>query len=212
MKKGELTALLVIVVSFLLGLYFYPILPDQIASHWNTVGEVDGYMPKFWGAFLMPIISVVLFIVFLVVPKIDPRRANIEKFRNYFDGFIAAIFLFFLYLYVLTLIWNLGYEFNMVQFIVPAIAILFYVIGIVISKAESNWTIGIRTPWTLSSETVWQKTHILGGKLFRGAAIVSFLGIFFPSIAFWILMISIFFAAGYSVLYSYLVYRKEGKA
>jgi len=199
----------IVVVSFCIGLYLYPQLPARMASHWNAQGEVDGYMPKFWGTFLMPIIALVLWIVFLVIPRIDPKRENIEKFRKYFDGFIAALFMFLLYLYVLTLYWNTGYRFNMVIFLMPAFAVLFYMVGILVSHAEMNWTIGIRTPWTLSSETVWKKTHVLTGKLFRASGIITLTGVLFPDFAIWFLLISVLASAVVSAVYSYLAYRKE---
>jgi len=88
-----------ILISFGLGAYFFPQMPDKMASHWNIKGEADGYMSKFWGLFLMPIISLGLFLPFLLISKIDPLKANIEKFREYFDGFIVLIMVFlFLYL------------------------------------------------------------------------------------------------------------------
>jgi uncharacterized membrane protein len=166
-------------------------------------------MPKFWGTFLIPIIALVLWIVFLVIPRIDPKRENIEKFRKYFDGFIAALFVFLLYLYVLTLYWNTGYRFNMVIFLMPAFAVLFYMVGILVSHAEMNWTIGIRTPWTLSSETVWKKTHVLTGKLFRASGIITLTGVLFPDFAIWFLLIPVLASAVVSTVYSYLAYRKE---
>ncbi len=54
-------------------------LPDQMASHWNTANQVDGDMSRFWGAFLMPIVSVGMLALFLVIPNIDPLKANISK-------------------------------------------------------------------------------------------------------------------------------------
>jgi len=88
-------------------------MPDEMASHWNFKGEVDDYLPKFWGLFLMPIISLGLFLLFLLIPKIDPLKANIEKFRKYFDGFMVLMMVFLFYIYLLSIIWNLGKRFDM---------------------------------------------------------------------------------------------------
>lgn len=207
--KSEIIKLLITIFSAVLGMYFYPQLPEKIASHWNTQGEVNGYMSKFWGVFLMPIISAFLWLIFLIIPRIDPKKENIEKFRKYFNRFIVLIFLFLLYLYILTLYWNLGYRFHMVQFLVPAFAILFYYIGVLVSHAEMNWTIGIRTPWTLSSEASWRKTHSLGGRLFKLSAIITLVGLFFPKITFWFTLIPVITFALFLLAYSYFVYRKE---
>jgi len=65
------------------------------------------------------------------------------------------------------------------QMMVPALGILFYYCGILIENAKRNWFIGIRTPWTLSNEKVWERTHKIGGKLFKIAGLIAFLWYFF---------------------------------
>jgi uncharacterized membrane protein len=159
MEKSRIIIIGIIILSFLAGVYFYPQMPEVVASHWNAQGEVDGYMPKSWGLFLMPLLLVGLFLLFLLIPKIDPLKENIKKFRRYFDGFTALLILFLFYVYLLTIFWNIGSRFNMGQLMIPALGILFYYCGILVENAKRNWFIGIRTPWTLSSETVWDKTH-----------------------------------------------------
>lgn len=211
LRKSELVTLILTIAFFTVGSYFYPQLPEEVASHWNAEGVVDDYMGRFWGTFLMPFISLGLFFIFLIVPRIDPRRNNIEKFRRHFDLFIIALFIFLFYLYLITIAWNLNQKFNFVQAMVPAFALFFYILGAVISKAKSNWTIGIRTPWTLSSESVWDKTHSLGGKLFKAVAAISLAGFFFPKNAFWFFLAPVIVASAYSVIYSYVIYKKESR-
>lgn len=209
MKKTNIVIWGIILISFVIGIYFYQQMPVQIASHWNEKGEVDGYMSKFWGVFLMPIISVIMYLMFLMIPKIDPLKANVEKFRKYFDSFIIILMLFLLYVYILTVFWNLGLRFNMMLFMLPAMSILFYYCGILVERAKRNWFIGIRTPWTLSNDKNWEKTHKLGGKLFKIAAVISLSGIIFPSYAILIFIVAIGLAGLYPMIYSYLEYRKN---
>ena len=209
MRKSEIITILIILISFVIGIYFYPQIPEKMASHWNIRGEVDGYISKSWGLFLIPIISLGLFLLFILIPKIDPLRANIEKFRKYFDGFIILIILFLFYLYLLTIFWNFGNKFSMNQVLPPSFGILFFYCGILIDKAKRNWFIGIRTPWTLSNEKVWEKTHQLGGKLFKIAGIIAFLGIIFPNYAFFLILFPVIAVSIYTVIYSYYEYRKE---
>ncbi len=211
MRKSEVAVLGIILVSFVIGVYFYPQMPERIASHWNIQGQVDGYISKFWGLFLMPVISVGLFLLFILIPKIDPLKQNIEKFRKYFDGFVVLIISFLFYLYLLTIFWNLGIRFNMTQFLVPAFAVLFYYCGILVENAKRNWFIGIRTPWTLSSEKVWDKTHRLGGKLFKICGLIILLGIFLQGYAIFFVFVPVLLVAGYTVVYSYFEYQKEIK-
>jgi len=209
MRKSEIIILIIILLSFAVGIYLYPQMPEKMASHWNIKGQVDGYMPKLWGLFLMPIISVFLLLLFILIPKIDPLKENIKKFRNYFDWFIILIVLFLFYLYLLTIFWNRGTRFDMVLLLTPAFGILFYYAGILIENAKQNWFIGIRTPWTLSNEKVWDKTHKLGGKLFKAAGIISFFGILFKNYSLFFVIIPVLFFSIYTVIYSYFEYQKE---
>jgi len=214
MKKNILikaTILFIIFVSFGMSTFFYPLLPDKLASHWNIKGEVDGYLSKFWALFLMPIISLVLFLFFILIPRIDPLRENIQKFIKYYYGFIIVLILFLYYIYYITLILNIGFKFNIIQLLIPAFAGLFYYLGILIENLKRNWFIGIRTPWTLSSDKVWFKTHKIGGKLYKTSGAIALLGISFPDFAiFFIIFPAILFSL-YLLFFSYFEYKKEEK-
>jgi uncharacterized membrane protein len=186
-------------------------MPERVASHWNTKGEVDDYMSKFWGLFLMPIISTILLLLFIFMPKIDPLKANVEKFRKYFDNFIVLLIAFLFYLYLLTIFWNLNIKFSMIGFLAPAFGILFYYCGVLVENAKRNWFIGIRTPWTLSNEKVWDKTHKIGGKLFKIVGIIAFLGISFQNYALFLVLVPVILITIYTIVYSYIEYQKETK-
>lgn len=210
-RKSEVIIFLIVALAFLIGVYFYPQMPEQMASHWNEKGQVNGYMSKFWGLFLMPIISLIMALVFVLIPRIDPLKANIEKFRKYFDWFIILIFLFLLYIFLLTIFWSLGSRFNMMRVLAPAFAVLFFYAGVLIENSKRNWSIGIRTPWTISSENVWDKTHKIGGKLFKASAVFSFFGLFFPDYAIRLLLVPVIFSAVFCFVYSYFEFKKENK-
>ncbi len=211
MRKTEKIILGIFVLSFVIGIYLYPQMPDQMASHWNAQGQVDGYMSKFWGLFLVPFTSVGLFLLFVLIPKIDPLKLNIEKFRNYYDGFVVFMIIFLFYIYLLTIFWSFGIRFNMTRLLAPALGILFYYCGILIKNAKRNWFIGIRTPWTLSSEMVWDKTHKIGGKLFKIAGLIAFLGVFFQNYALFLVLVPVISVSIYTIIYSYFEYQKEIK-
>ena len=209
MGKKRIIIIGIIILSFFVSAYFYPQMPDRVASHWNTQGEVDGYMSKGWGLFFMPLMLVGLFLLFLLIPKIDPLKENINKFRKYFDGFIILLMLFLFYIYLLTILWNIGFRFDMGQLMIPALGVLFYYCGILIENAKRNWFIGIRTPWTMSSETVWDKTHKIGGRLFKVAGVIAFFGIFFPKLSILFVMTPVLLVTLYTLIYSYFEYQKE---
>jgi uncharacterized membrane protein len=211
MKKIESVAIGMILLSFVASFYFYPQMPEKMASHWNAQGQVDGYMPKSLVLFLMPFIAAGLFLLFIAVPKIDPLRANIEKFRRYYERFVLLVIAFMFYIHVLTIIWNMGMTFNLMQALSPAFGILFYYCGVLIANAKQNWFIGIRTPWTMSSEKVWGKTHRLGGRLFKLSGIIAFFGVLIPDYAILLILVPVILFTVYTVIYSYLEYQREQK-
>ncbi len=201
--------IVIIILSFFVGIYFYPQMPDRMASHWNIRSEVDGYLPKFWGLFLMPLVSLVMFSLFLAIPKIDPLKNNIKKFEKYYHGFISVMIIFLFYIYILTIGANLGIKFNMGMLLIPGMSLLFFYIGLMLEKSKRNWFIGIRTPWTLQNDKVWEKTHKLGGKLFKISAIIILVGIFLTRCIFWFIMASVFLTAIIPIIYSYIIYKKQ---
>lgn len=211
MKRIYWLSTAIIILSFVVAFYLYPQMPAKMASHWNAEGVVDGYMSRFWGLFLMPLMAGGLFLLLISIPRIDPLRQNVEKFRKYYDWFILAFVAFMFYIYMLTLSWSLGYRFDMGVAIIPAIGALFYCIGVMVENAKRNWFIGIRTPWTLSSDRVWKNTHKIGGKMFKAAGVIAVLGIFLGEYAFYAMIIPVIFVSIYTIVYSYFDYQKEVK-
>jgi len=210
MRKEELVASGIILLTFATGIYFYNQLPDMIASHWNSQGQVNGYMSKFWGLFLVPSISIILFLLFIFIPKIDPLKSNIKKFRKHYDNFVLLIIGLMFYLQFITILWNIGIMFDIVRLLSPALAVIFYYCGVMLENAKRNWFIGIRTPWTLSSGRVWEKTNKLGGKMFKIVGIVFVFGILFSGVIFLALILTIVSSA-YLVAYSYFEYKKMSR-
>ncbi len=209
MKTFDVIAITMILVSFLIGIFLYPTMPEQMASHWGISGEADGYMTKVWGLFLFPIMLVFLYLMFKVIPAIDPLKENIKEFRRYFDGFILVVMVFLFYIYLMTLFWNMGYIFDFTYVIIPGIAFLFYYAGVLVENSKRNWFIGIRNPWTISSDKVWNKVHKKGGKMFKIVGILSLLGLFFIEYIIFFLLLPIFVAIGYLTILSYTEFQKE---
>lgn len=208
MKITAIAAICILLLTFVVSVYFYGQMPDMMASHWNIQGEVDGYMPKFWALFLVPVISAAMFLLFIAVPKIDPLKANIEKFRKHYEIFILLVLAFMLYIHLLTVLWSMGTTFNIMQALSPAFGVLFFYCGTLVANAKQNWFIGIRTPWTMSSERVWNKTHRLGGRLFKASGIIALFGVLVPDYAILLVLIPAILVAVYVVVYSYVEYKK----
>lgn len=212
MNTKRLFSIVILLFAFITAIYFYPTaLPEKMASHWNINGEVDGYISKFWGLFLMPFLMIVFTVLFFFIPKIDPEKKNIDKFYDEFDKFIVVFNLFMLYVYILTILWNIGYSINMTASLMPAFAVLFYYCGSLIGKAKRNYSIGIKLPWTLADDGVWEKTHKIGEKLFKLTALFVLLGTFFTQYAFALMFIPLIASMAYLFIYSYLEYQKVKK-
>jgi uncharacterized membrane protein len=213
-RTTTIIVLILIAAATIAGLLLWDQFPEQMASHWNENDQVDGYMPKFWGVFLMPLVTLGMFLLFLVIPNIDPLKANIAQFRDTFNLFVTFIIGFMIYVHALTLLWNLGYtNFKLSQAMLPAMGLLFIVIGSLLRKAKRNFFIGIRTPWTLSSDYVWDKTHQLGAVLFMISGVLAVIGGFFGGmIAFWFLFVPMIGSTIFVLVYSYVLYQKEIKA
>jgi len=208
-KTTVMISFVLIVISLIAGLILYARLPDPMPSHWNAAGEVDGYMSRFWGVFLMPIITIVLMGLFMVIPQIDPLKANIAKFRSVFNWFIVVFVAYMLYVYALTLLSALNIQFNMTVMLIPVVGLLFIGIGYMMGQAKRNFFIGIRTPWTLSSETVWDETHKLGSKLFMIAGTVTVITAFMSQIGIWLMIAVLLISAIVPIIYSYILWRRE---
>jgi uncharacterized membrane protein len=209
MSLAKKIAYSLVLLSFVTAIYFYPILPEKVASHWNLSGNADGQMEKWVALFLTPVLSLAFVALFELVPRIDPLRKNYAKFASEYDGMLAALVAFMSYLFGLTILYNIDYRFNMTQALSPAFAMLFFYLGMVLQKAKRNWFIGIRTPWTMSSERVWDRTHALGGKIFKAAGIVALLGVVMPEVGLMASVAIMIAAAVATVIYSYVEFGKE---
>ncbi|HPC05572.1 MAG TPA: DUF1648 domain-containing protein [Anaerolineaceae bacterium] len=207
-KTTTWISFIIIAILVAVGLVLLPQLPDQVPSHWNDQGQVDGYSSKLTGVLLMPGILLATLLLLLVVPSIDPRRANIAKFRPQYNVFILCFVLFLAYLYILTLLAGLGIKFDMNRMLVPALGLLFIFVGSMVRHAKRNYMIGIRTPWTLHSNVVWDQTHKVGGIAFMIAGAFTMVTVFVPQFAFPVMMVSVLLVTVGTIVYSYLVYRQ----
>lgn len=207
--KKHLFIIILIACSYVLSLLAIPFLPSEVAIHWNAAGEADGFTNKWWGALLLPILltGIVALIVFL--PKVDPRKENYEKFEKVYRIFLHVFILFLFSIHVVTLAYNLGFPVQ-VDIVVPiGVGVLFIVLGNYMPKIKPNYFIGIRTPWTLENEVVWQKTHRVGGKVFVIMGVLIMFTIFVTSVwRFIFLMIVVFGGTMYLFIQSYIFSRK----
>lgn len=207
--KKEILPICLIIFIFAAGYFFYPILPDKVPSHWNIRGEIDAWCGKNVAVLLIPGIVLFVYLLMLFIPAIDPLKANYEKFLTPYFQLRVLFVLFFTVLYLYTLLAAIETEtINIIYFIVPALSVMFIAIGFLLPLIKKNYFVGIRTPWTIDSEEVWDKTHQRSGKFFIGAGIISLIGIFIPQYSFLIFITAVLLAAFGSVVYSYFVFKQ----
>ncbi|MBN1065062.1 MULTISPECIES: SdpI family protein [Clostridium] len=204
-NKTSIYNIILITIAFLVSIVLYNKLPNEMPIHWNTAGEIDNYGPKLFAAFLPPLIMLFIWGGMLFTPKIDPKRKNYSKFNTSYTIITNVMVTFFFILHIVVIISSLGYNVPINKVIPFMVGLLFIVIGNYLPKSKSNFFFGIKTPWTLTNEDTWKKTHRLGGKLFvlSGLAIMISSLFFEGNIQFIILMISIFVAGIIPIIASY---------
>lgn len=209
LRKAEIGAIAVVVCTFAIGFAVYPQLPDNYASHWNLAGEIDGYLPKSWGLFLIPAVMGVLVAILSLVPRFDRFPENVRSFRSYYDGLLVLICLFLLAIDLQSILWNLGWQIKPNTTFPVLFGILWFYLGILLEKTKRNDFCGIRTPWTMQSDTVWNKTHCLGGRLFKVAGAIAILGLFFQPMSLLFIVLPILGITMYLFWYSYRESKQE---
>ena len=198
-------------VALVVGLLLSPRLPDPMPSHWNAAGEVDGYTSRSVAVWLLPLITLGLALALAALPAIDPLRANVAKFEKAYGASIVGIVVYLLYLYGLTLAAGLGYALNMTTMLLPAMGLLFIALGLMMRKAKRNFFIGIRTPWTLSSDQVWDQTHRLGAVCFILAGLVALPSGLLGVAGIWVAVGAVTVATLVPVGYSYYLFTRLGR-
>jgi uncharacterized membrane protein len=185
-------------------------MPDPVPTHWNIHGVADGFTPKPWGPFVLPLVMVGVLALLMVLGSISPKEAPVERFSRTYSIITSATLGF---LFVATVVSSLaatGAAFNLTKVIMAAVGALFVVIGNYMGKFTRNYVMGIRTPWTLANDEVWLRTHRLGGKVFvlSGLAVIAVVLLDQVALALPVLLM----AALIPVVYSYIVYRKVSSA
>lgn len=209
MENKYLASWLLVLLSLILGVLAYPALPPSVASHWGISGQVNGYQSRAFAVLFMPALMAVLVGLFWVLPKLDPLGKNIRRFRSVYERFVLILVTFLAYVHTLTLVWNIGFKFNIIRFLIPAFGLFIFELGRVLPSARPNWFFGIRTPWTLSNGRVWYRTHLLAGKLYKLAGILSLGGFIWPRLAVYFLLIPILSVSLSLVVYSYFDWRQS---
>ncbi len=208
--RKEWLPLAAIAATWILAAAVYSRVPDPMPIHWNAAGLPNGFGSRFTGVLLVPIMSLGLYLLFLVLPRIDPRQENYARFADTYRFFRTLILLFMLFVYGVTLVavFQPGYQLNS-AWMFGGVGFLLAALGNYLPRVRSNWFVGIRTPWTLSDESVWRDTHRLGGRIFViGGVAIAAAGLLKPEWGLAIVLIGSLSIAIIPIAYSYVLYRR----
>lgn len=215
MRLTHTASLIIIAATAAVSIFGWIAIPEDtmIARHWNLAGEPDGFSPRNHILFGMPLVAIGLTLVFSLIPKIEPRKTH----RGYNTALLNVSWLGSL---GMLLVVHASIIFSAVegnttppvpQATLLASCALLILIGNYTAKSRSNFFLGVRTPWTLSSEHAWSVANRAAGWMFVlsavGAVIV---GIAFNTMTgFKFMIASILASALVSVAISYVAWRSE---
>lgn len=215
-RKGLLLSLVPLTLITVTSLWGYSVAaPDaRFPIHWGFDGQPDRYGGRSEAFLLMPALAFGLTILLAVVPAFDPRGDNLRRsapaYLTAWLGTLGLLAAMQAGLLMIALgVWDAGPGSPFHRLVAGGISVLIMLIGNVLGKARPNWFIGVRTPWALSSDLAWERTHRVAGRLFvlvglagLGAALV------LPSTAAMpILLVGVIGAAISAACYSYVVWR-----
>lgn len=208
--RSEGLSLVLLAAAWALVAYYWPQLPEQIPTHWGLGGQPDSWMPRVPGAFIGPLVASGIYVLLTVLPFIDPRSGHWQTILRVYPVLKSALMAFFVLLTYLTLSAAIRpTQALTLSWLLFGMGLLYMVLGNYLPTVRSNFFIGIRTPWTLSSDEVWYRTHRLAGRLMVALGMVAILTAYLPST--W--QLPVFLGAtllfsGWSIAYSYWVFRR----
>lgn len=207
MKKDKFL-IIIALISIIATIFVYGSLPEEIPRHWNSRGEVNAYWGRM-GVFLTAFLPLVLYLLMRFLPKIDPKKESYKKHKKAYNMTIYATILLMIALHWVTVYASLGNEVNINLLVNLGVGILFIVIGNYMGQIRHNYFFGIKNPWTLASEEVWNKTHRASRYIFIILGLMFIIGAFTPgNIAMGLIIGGIVILLIFTTVYPYLLYRK----
>lgn len=189
-----------------------PDLPAELAVHFDATGSPDRYFDRPLALAFGPALAAGLVALFAALPWIDPLGENVAEFQRAYDAVAVGTVGLVAYVHGLVLAYNLGVAFDVTVALAPALAVLYYLLGHLLGRAERNWFVGIRTPWTLSDGRVWDRTHDRVAVLFKAAGVLALGAVVAPSLALYWLVVPVLLASAAGVAYSFVSYRRLNPA
>ena len=213
-KSVGAAAMLVVVTMGIASMVAGVMLPAdvQLPYHWGLDGEPDGLTGKWTALLLAPATIGAVSLLFYFMPTIEPRREGLARSQGLYLWGWVGLLLVGAMMEVVLLSAGFGWGLPVNRLLVGAVAVMLVMIGNQLGKSRSMFLIGLRTPWTLSSEEVWIKTHRLCGKLMVSGGLVMLAAALLPlpvAVLVGITIGVIAVSAGVPIVYSYIAWRRE---
>lgn len=205
----EIGILLIVLIPFIYLGMVYSQLPDQVPTHFNLSGEPDRYSDRATLVWIILGLNIFIYILFLIIPKISPTKFEKINDKIYYRLRFGITFIMAAISALIIYMAN-GDAAIGIQILAVIFAVLCMFIGNYMQAVKSNYFIGIRTPWTLSNEEVWRKTHYVSGRLFFYGGLISLPLLFLvPSNLAPIPPVSVLVGTAiFSMIYSYIIFKK----
>lgn len=202
-----------VVAMLAVSAWAWPQIPAgaEIPIHWGVDGQPDGFGPKWVGLIGIPLVGAATVGLLALLPRIEPRRRNLERSGTAYVAVGIVVIAFLAVLHLFAVLSALGNDADFTALATIGSGVLFIVIGNFLGKTRSSWFFGIRTPWTLSSERSWTRTHRVGGVAFIvvGAIVVLATIVVGVEVAMWALLGGMGAAVIGLAAYSYVVWRDD---
>jgi uncharacterized membrane protein len=206
-QKYYLGAAAVIIAVLAGTLIAYPHLPETVPLHWNAHGQVNGWGPK-WSLLLTgPGAMGFIVLLFAALPWLSPKKFEVDSFRATYLYIMVVLVALLAYIHLLELAAGLGIALDMSRAIMGGIGLLTALMGNVLGKVRRNFFIGVRTPWTIASEPVWNATHRFAAKTFFAAGLAA-LAFAISGAPFWVALAAILTGALSPAVYSLVLYKQ----
>ena len=191
------------------GIWAMPHLPARVPTHFGLNGQANGWMSPAGAVFVPVGVSVLVWLLLLVAPVIDPRRRNYPAFLPFLRALRLLVVLVVALMFAASMWRGLGHPLQVGNVAVLVVGMLFMFIGNSLGRVRHNYFVGIRTPWTLANEEVWRRTHRFAGPvLMVGGLLPIVLLPFWPQAGRILLLVSVLGSVLVAVVYSYLVFRR----
>lgn len=206
-KKLVLFTSILILLPSLVGCVFWNQLPEEIPTHFNLLGQADGYNHKMSAIFGLPTLMLLMHWLLLFLMIKDPKSSNIS---SKIQLLIYWIIPFVSCLSMISIFGeSLGYSMMSGLLAQIFMGVVMIVIGNYLPKTHRNYIIGIRLPWTLENDENWRKTHRLAGKIWVLGGLLLFLNSFVQLYVYWIFFLTLFFVVIIPSVYSYQLSKLE---